>query len=178
MGPTPRSVISLGSLFVASFLATWWVVVPGSMPLAGAVRTTAQIDAALGPWRDPVEVEGTTGVQPTGSNITDLPEIADPPADFDAAARDATAAPTLDERLHAVQLLGEAPAQVGIDTLVAVSAQGVDERERATAITALRQRLVGSGADERIRDAFRRGALDPDPLVAVLAQSALEDIQR
>jgi hypothetical protein len=82
--------------------------------------------------------------------------------------------------MRALQLLGEAPAQEGIDTLIAASAQSAHPGERAAAIAALRLRRSSSGADPRISDAFRLAAQDSDPLVAVLAQSAMpeDDLQR
>lgn len=69
------------------------------------------------------------------------------------------------------------PSPRQIDSLVTASVLGVDAVERASAITSLRQLLGGAGQDDRIRNAFRQAADDPDPLVAVVAQSALEDSQ-
>lgn len=173
----PRSIISLGSLFAASFLATWLVMDPGSTPLARAARTAFTGNDSWNPAPGTVVAETTKGEQALDAADAGIAEVPDAPPDFIAAARDATAAPSTDERVRALQMLGEAPAVEGIDTLIAVSAQSADAGERATAITALRQRRGASGADERIRDAFRLAAQDPDPLVAVLAQSAMADAQ-
>ena len=174
---TPRSVITLGSLFAASFLATWMVAGPGIMPLARAARTVVQDNALRSLPPDALSAERAVAPQSLDNAGSDLRELPDPPKDFGAAARDARAAPTTDERMRALQLLGEAPDHEGIDTLITASAQSVDAGERATAIAALRQRRSAPDADKRISDAFRLAAQDSDPLVAVLAQSALSENQ-
>jgi hypothetical protein len=135
-------------LFAASFLATWLVVDP-----RGVFDAHPSGDLT-GKSRDqgfPVEVE----VEATP------PE--DARGDAPSAGHDADAV--------------DMPAPPEIDSLITASALGVDAVERASAITSLRRSLGDAGRDERIRNAFRQAADDPDPLVAVLAQSALEDSQ-
>jgi hypothetical protein len=140
----PRSLLSLGLLFAASFLATWLVVGPREAP-----------DAQ--PAMAPSGTRQQAAVPPETAPARDLP---------------GGAIAAVDDEGEAIE-----PSPRQIDSLVTASVLGVDAVERATALTSLRQLQGGAGQDDRIRNAFRQAADDPDPLVAVVAQSALEDSQ-
>lgn len=174
---TPRSLVGFGSLFLASFLATWLINGPGGLRMAQAARPI--LEGRDSPLPATASVSWVPGIDAGTVPAADAGplEVSDPPSDFVAAAHDAVAAANPEERVRAIQVLSSAPGEQGIDALVVVSAQGADAGERATAITSLRQRLGGTDADDRIRNAFRQAAADPDPLVAVVAQSALEESQ-
>lgn len=170
-----RPLIWQGSLFVASFIVTWLMVAPDRVRLAHAVPAAAAAGHGWLQGRGAAAPDIPTRTRPPVPEPAAAPGEADPTPDFDAAVRDASHAASSEERVQALQTLAEAPGQQGIDSLVAASVQAVDPLERAVALTSLRQRGTEPGAADRARDAFRLAAMDADPLVAVVAQSALEE---
>jgi hypothetical protein len=96
--------------------------------------------------------------------------------DFEAVRDRALAAPEADDRIQALQSLGEAPPALAVDVLVGAARDGTDYQERAMAVTSLRRLAQRGETDARIRYALQTALSDPSPIVAVLAQSALDAI--
>ncbi|MEO8309339.1 MAG: hypothetical protein ABI616_14990 [Pseudomonadota bacterium] len=157
--------LAYGSLFVASFAVTLVIAIPGGISWRDAAPGTHVLPGlvAAGPS---TAIHGRVDSSADG----DFP---DEDESLNAAQISATTSLDVDERIHAIQVLGEAPDDKALDTLVAISTNGFDPLERASAITALR-RLQRNGSDPRIGNALQVAAMDPDPMVVVLAQSALE----
>jgi hypothetical protein len=171
---TRRSLIGLGSLFVASFLVTLLYLNPGGIPRQDAARKLRQSSAQRSSGDLSAVPQGRGTVIAAESPAEGLAGADGIPPDFDALRRAATSASTVDDRIRAIQILGEAPTEESLDTLLSASSIGTDPRERAAAITSLRQHLQRHGGDPRIRNVLQAASSDTDPLVAVLAQSALE----
>ena len=86
----------------------------------------------------------------------------------------AASASDVEDRIRALQALSAVPADQAIDVLVLASRTGTDYRERAAALTSLRMFAARGDVDPRIANALRTAATDPDPIVRVIAESALE----
>lgn len=170
-----RALFGLATLFVASFYVTFLFLKPGGTSSTSAARQpvdptgqrTAR-QAAFGSSPMPV-ADGTAFGQ--------VAAPAESPPDFDAARRDATSAADTADRVRALQVLAEAPAAVSLDILLGATTNGIDPSERATAIISLRQLAQRDQMDARIRNAFLAAASDPDPMVNMLSQSALEGLE-
>ena len=182
---TRRTLIGIGSLLVASLGVTFFFLMPGGTPSMGAARrpmqtawyqTTRQAPAKTSPARGTaLSIDGQGS---SGSTPGQIPASAEVLPDFDAARRDATSAAETEDRVRALQLLAEAPADVSLDVLVDASTNGMDARERAMAITSLRHLLTrGNGnGDLRVRNALLAASSDQDPVVVMLSQSLLKDL--
>ena len=174
---TRRTLLGNALLLVASFGVSLAFLMPGGIPPRGAAR---QLQAPAGASSTPV-VGLSLGA--SGSNDAKPEQVADSaklPTDFDAARRDATMATETEERIGALQILAEAPADTALDVLVGAATNGTDARERAMAITSLRSQMTrGDGSDDaRVRNALVAAATDQDPVVVMLSQSLLEDLDR
>jgi hypothetical protein len=96
-----------------------------------------------------------------------------------ALARDAaTTATETEDRIRAIQSLGNAPAEIGVDVLQRVLHEAEDFRERTTAIIALRQQASRGDPGARIETALRDAGADTNPTVAAAARSAYEALRR
>ena len=86
-------------------------------------------------------------------------------------------ATTVDERVRALQLLSATPDAESADTLATALLRANDPVERATAVISLRQQLQDNSEDPRVLNALHTAEQDQDPLVVVLAQTALEQAE-
>jgi hypothetical protein len=168
----PRTLLGTASLGAAAFLATLWLLGVGGKP-----------SSAAAPPADAVVTDGHPGAPRTGA-VPDASvaraiaaEATLEASQYPEIARDAVTATDPEIRVRALQLLGEAPAQEGLDTLLAASV-GNDARDRAAAVSALRRQLQHGNRDPRIWNALQGAAADSDPIVVVMAQSALEGFEQ
>lgn len=184
---TRRNLLGNALLLVASFGVSLAFLTPGGIPPRGAARQLLQAAWNGTARQSPAGVSSTPGVGQSfgasGSNNAKPDQVsasAELPTDFEVARHDATMATETEERLHALQILAEAPADKALDVLVGAATNGTDARERAMAITSLRSQMtLGDGSDDaRVRNALLAASTDQDPVVVMLSQSLLEDLDR
>jgi hypothetical protein len=184
---TRRTLLGNALLLVASFGVSLAFLTPGGIPPRGAARQLLQAawngtarQAPAGSSSTPAVGLSFSASGSSDANQDQLPASAELPTDFDAPRRDATMATETEERIRALQILAEAPADKALDVLVGAVTNGADAGERAMAITSLRSQLTrgdGSG-DARVRNALLAASTDQDPVVVMLSQSLLEDLDR
>lgn len=167
---TQRALLGLGALFAAS-LALFYLL-QGDRPGVRAVAMRAE--SRSGELR-PALSDGTSQLEsaPVGAS---KPAAGEAAPDFEAARDAALSAPEADDRIRALQVLGDAPTTMAVDILVGASRDGTDYQERAMAVTSLRRLAQRGETDGRIRYALQTALSDPSPIVAVLAQSALDTL--
>jgi hypothetical protein len=170
---TRRALLVLATLCVASFCVPILLNWLGGAPARGAAQPPA-VTSDKWPAAQP---EFSPTLAAAGS--VDTGEIVAPieaPPDFESARRDAKSAAIVDERIRALQVLAEAPPEVSTDVLTWAATGGEEANERATAVVSLRQLAQRGPMDPRIRNALQAAASDADPMVVMLAQTALEDL--
>jgi len=163
----------IGLLFAGSFLVALLFVSRGGNqrtvagPATAVSQSTGPLAAPASDW--PVRIT-PQAAPPPGAEYSDdeVPDVA-------TARVDATMALDPQDRILAIQVLADDNSRESFDTLLTAVTAAPDPRERATAISSLRQRSLDDGDDVKIRNAMEAATYDADPLVVVMAQSMLED---
>lgn len=175
---TRQAIFGFGALFSATFLATILVLKPVGVPAPGASRNPSTAATEHGraslPQAAMPDYVASEDAARAGSGT-----FPDDSTDFTAARTAAMTAPEAEARVQALQFLGDAPPTLALDVLETASSNGASSAERAMAIVSLRRLFSQQGdAGGRIRNALRTATFDADPIVVVLAQSALDEPDR
>lgn len=172
MRVTRPGLPGIGLLFAGSFLVALLIVSRGgnqqtvAAPRAQASQSAGTLAAPASDLQGRITPEPPS--PPVAEDSDDIPDIA-------TARVDATMALEPQDRILALQVLADDTSRESFDTLLTAVTAAPDPRERATAISALRQRSLDDGDDVKIRNAMQAATYDTDPLVVVMAESMLED---
>jgi hypothetical protein len=165
-------LLGTGLLFAGSFLVALLIIVVGgnSSPVA-APEPQASLWPGAQLLHPPAMRAPSTAELPAPvaeDSTDDIPDIA-------TAQVEASMALDPEDRILAIQVLADDSSREGFETLLTTATAGADPRERATAISSLRQRARDAGDEVKIRNAMEAATYDSDPLVVVIAQSALKE---
>ncbi len=161
-------------LFAGSFLVALLILTLGGNPsrVAAPSATLVTWPEAHASRMPELTVQTTAAALPPAAteDSADIPDIA-------TAKVAATMALDAEDRILAIQVLSDDSSRESFDTLLTAVTAAADPRERATAISSLRQRQRDDGDDVRIRNAMQAATYDSDPLVVVMAQSVLKEFE-